>query len=149
MPKKKRRKQSPRTISTDHIETQRLSLVDELGRKRAELFCGGSEGGTNGHTVFRLNGDDGSERVNIQVDARGSASIQLYSAYSVVGFAEIHNPQVEAHPGLEPPYLLIISPGKNLTITTNGVKKTAAPESALPTMPVDRSATQETKNKEE
>jgi hypothetical protein len=79
MPKKKRRKQSPRTISTDHIETRSLSLVDEFGTTRAELICDCGADGTGGYTIFRLNGGDGMPRLTIQLGPGGEVGIHMFA----------------------------------------------------------------------
>lgn len=77
---KKRRKQRPKKVITDVVETQCLVLVDEYGTERANLSCFGGDGGSGGHVVVHLNDDRGRPRMSLQVDREGNPGICLFTS---------------------------------------------------------------------
>lgn len=73
---KKRPKRQPKKLSVDVVEAQHISLVDEFGTQRMNLYCTGGEGGVGGSAVVQINGDDGRPRIELQVYPT-AASISL------------------------------------------------------------------------
>jgi hypothetical protein len=146
MPKKKRRTQSPRMISTDHIETQSLSLVDQYGVQRAALTCDGGEGGLGGSTVLHFYGDDGAPRVTLQVQHEGGIGIIVFSeggkpALSIAAnqasgngvniadqdgkpriMAGVPGQRCDMPGGAEPQIVVVTKDGKASVITGNGLE---------------------------
>ena len=74
---KKRRKRQPKKITTDVIETQALSLVDEYGIERASLSCTGGKGGC---TLVRLNDDQGTPKLSLEIGPDGKPYVTLFAA---------------------------------------------------------------------
>lgn len=77
---KKRPKRQPKKITTDVIETQALSLVDEYGIERASLSCAGGDGGRGGSTQVQLNDDQGTPKLSLEIGPDGNPYVTLFGA---------------------------------------------------------------------
>lgn len=84
----KRPKRQPTKLTIDVIETRVLSLVDEFGNQRANLFCSSGE---QGMTIIQLNDDSGRPRLELQVDWEGNPSIRLMQANGQLGISMAAN----------------------------------------------------------
>jgi hypothetical protein len=67
-----------RKVTADVIETGAILLLDEKGKKRAQLACMSNDHCEDGYVVAHLYDGDGRPRITLQVSEEG-ASIQLWN----------------------------------------------------------------------
>ena len=68
----------PKVVTADVIEAGMIVLVDDSGKRRAELSCKSEQHCEDGYAIAQLFDGDGRPRITMQVNQEG-ASIQLWN----------------------------------------------------------------------